>query len=67
MWVPYVTGTPKMSQIGSLIYGISLILKQFFSLGNLFLPLKCFFVNVSGLYRHFLYVWGEYPVPLHVN
>ena len=23
MWVPYVTGTPKMSQIGPLIYGIT--------------------------------------------
>ena len=27
MWVPYVTGTPKMSQIGSLIYGITQLRK----------------------------------------
>ena len=25
MWVSYVNGTPKMSQIGSLIYGITLL------------------------------------------
>ena len=40
MWVSYVNGTPKMSQIGSLIYGITQLAN--FSAGwKLVFAIKC--------------------------
>ena len=54
MWVPYVTGTPKMSQIGSLLYGITqismcLILEMFHLKVYANLPLLCKIVDHEEL------------------
>ena len=57
MWVSYVTGTPKMSQIGPLIYGISLKILLFCFKSKYGCPISSkitklyFILNIIQLHR----------------